>query len=212
MEITKYEAQDGTTVELSAETVMRNLVPSGDRISDRQMRQFIATCQARRLNPLAGDCYLTVFKGKATVIVSKGYYERVAAQQEGYDGMESGITVINGEGRACDREGCVAFPGERVVGGWAKAYDRGRSRPSVAKVSMAEYDQHNSMWESKPATMICKVAKVQALRELYPGLFEGTYERTEIQDVPQAQPVPAEEVVEDVPEFGTDQTEEDIEG
>lgn len=77
---------------------------------------------------------------------------------------------------------------------------------------MAEYDQHNSMWESKPATMICKVAKVQALRELYPGLFEGTYERTEIQDVPQAQPVPAEEVVEDVPEFGTDQTEEDIEG
>ncbi|MBD9089258.1 MAG: hypothetical protein EGR72_04290, partial [Clostridiales bacterium] len=92
MEITKYEAQDGTIVELSPESVVRDLVPSGDRVSDRQMRQFIATCQARRLNPLAGDCYLTVFKGKATVIVSKGYYERVAAQQEGYDGMESGIT------------------------------------------------------------------------------------------------------------------------
>lgn len=211
MEITKYKANDGCEVVLSPETVMRDLVPSGDRVSDRQMRQFIATCQARRLNPLAGDCYLTVFKGKATVIVSKGYYERVAAQQEGYDGMESGITVMNGEGRVCDREGCVALPGETVVGGWARAYDRGRSHPSVAKVSMAEYDQHNSMWAAKPATMVCKVAKVQALRELYPGLFEGTYERTEIQDMPQAQPVPAEEVVDDVPVFGA-QEEEDNEG
>ena len=103
--------------------------------------------------------------------------------------------------------------GWTIVGGWATAYDKGRSHPVHIEVALEEYDQHNSMWESKPATMIRKVAKAQALRELYPGCFKGTYVAEEMPaedpravsyDVPEPD-VPdfdeAEAAETDVPEF-----------
>lgn len=180
-EIVRYEASDGTQVTLSPEIVARDILGAGNDISDRQMASFIAKCQARHLNPLAGDCYLTVFKGQATVIVSKDYFVRTATQQPTFDGIKAGVVVKTRDGELLYREGSiVGSTTERLVGGWAEVYDKGRSHPSRAEVSLAEYDQHNAMWESKPATMIRKVALVQAIREAYPGVFGGLYDRDEM--------------------------------
>lgn len=180
-EIVRYEASDGTPVTLSPEIVARDILGAGNDISDRQMASFIAKCQARHLNPLAGDCYLTVFKGQATVIVSKDYFVRTATQQPTFDGIKAGVVVKTRDGELLYREGgIVGSTTERLVGGWAEVYDKGRSHPSRAEVSLAEYDQHNAMWESKPATMIRKVALVQAIREAYPGVFGGLYDRDEM--------------------------------
>lgn len=180
-QIVKYEASDGTSVELSPEIVMRDILGAGNDISKRQMASFIAKCRARHLNPLAGDCYLTVFKGQATVIVSKDYFVRTATQQPGFDGIRAGVVVKTRDGELVHREGSiVGSTTERLVGGWAEVYDTGRSYPSRAEVSLKEYDQGNSMWKSKPATMIRKVALVQAIREAYPGAFGGLYDRDEM--------------------------------
>lgn len=180
-EIVRYEASDGTPVTLSPEIVARDILGAGNDISDRQMASFIAKCQARHLNPLAGDCYLTVFKGQATVIVSKDYFVRTATQQPTFDGIKAGVVVKTRDGDLLYREGSiVGSTTERLVGGWAEVYDKGRAYPSRAEVSLAEYDQHNAMWEGKPATMIRKVALVQAIREAYPGVFGGLYDRDEM--------------------------------
>lgn len=186
-EIVRYEASDGTPVTLSPEIVARDILGAGNDISDRQMASFIAKCQARHLNPLAGDCYLTVFKGQATVIVSKDYFVRTATQQPTFDGIKAGVVVKTRDGELLYREGgIVGSTTERLVGGWAEVYDKGRSHPSRAEVSLAEYDQHNAMWESKPATMIRKVALVQAIREAYPGVFGGLYDRDEMPEPDEA--------------------------
>lgn len=186
-EIVRYEASDGTPVTLSPEIVARDILGAGNDISDRQMASFIAKCQARHLNPLAGDCYLTVFKGQATVIVSKDYFVRTATQQPTFDGIKAGVVVKTRDGELLYREGgIVGSTTERLVGGWAEVYDKGRSHPSRAEVSLAEYDQHNAMWESKPATMIRKVALVQAIREAYPGVFGGLYDRDEMPEPEEA--------------------------
>lgn len=193
-EIIRYEASDGTPVTLSPEIVARDILGAGNDISDRQMASFIAKCQARHLNPLAGDCYLTVFKGQATVIVSKDYFVRTATQQPGFDGMRAGVVVKTRDGELIYREGSiVGSTTERLVGGWAEVYDKGRAHPSRAEVSLGEYDQHNAMWESKPATMIRKVALVQAIREAYPGVFGGLYDRDEMPEPDEA--YEAQEVV-----------------
>lgn len=193
-EIVRYEASDGTPVTLSPEIVARDILGAGNNISDRQMASFIAKCQARHLNPLAGDCYLTVFKGQATVIVSKDYFVRTATQQPGFDGMRAGVVVKTRDGDLLYREGSiVGSTTERLVGGWAEVYDKGRAYPSRAEVSLAEYDQHNAMWESKPATMVRKVALVQAIREAYPGVFGGLYDRDEMPEPDEA--YEAQEVV-----------------
>lgn len=193
-EIVRYEASDGTPVTLSPEIVARDILGAGNDISDRQMASFIAKCQARHLNPLAGDCYLTVFKGQATVIVSKDYFVRTATQQSTFDGIKAGVVVKTCDGDLLYREGSiVGSTTERLVGGWAEVYDKGRAYPSRAEVSLAEYDQHNAMWESKPATMIRKVALVQAIREAYPGVFGGLYDRDEMPEPDEA--YEAQEVV-----------------
>ena len=58
------------------------------------------------------------------------------------------------------------------------------------------------MWSSKPATMIRKVALVQALREALPEHFNGTYSPEEINTIQEELPtapveVPAEEEIQE---------------
>lgn len=175
-EIVKYVTTDGLEMELTPRKVIEELVPAKDRpaMTDRNVAMIMARCAALRMNPLSGDCHIGVFKGRPTIMPSIDYYQRVAAMQEGYDGMDSGIVVSDGSTmeEVC---GCIVQKGWELVGGWAIAYDRGRSHPVHIAVPLEEYAQDNSMWESKPATMIRKVAKAQALRELYPGCFKGTY-------------------------------------
>lgn len=175
-EIVKYTTTDGLEMELTPRKVIEELVPAKDRpaMTDRNVAMIMARCAALRMNPLAGDCHIGVFKGRPTIMPSIDYYQRVAAMQEGYDGMESGVVVSDGHTmeEVC---GCIVQKGWELVGGWAIAYDKGRSHPVHIVVALEEYAQDNSMWEAKPATMIRKVAKAQALRELYPGCFKGTY-------------------------------------
>lgn len=199
--IVQYTASDGSPVKLSPAIVARYVMTGDQRVDDREIFAFLAKCQARKLNPLAGDAYMTVFKGKASVIVSKDYFVRTATQQPGFDGFKAGVVVITQAGELVYREGSiVGSKVERLVGGWAEVYDKGRTVPSRAEVSLEEYHQHNRMWDTKTATMIRKVALVQALREAYPGAYGGLYDRDEMPepDVPFAPPapVPQQQVVE----------------
>lgn len=196
--IVQYQASDGSSVKLSPAIVARYIVTGGAQASDREVYAFMAKCQARHLNPLAGDAYMTVYNSKqgpqASVIVSKDYFVRTATQQDSFDGLRAGVVVANKHtGELAYREGCiVGSNSEDLVGGWAEVLVKGRSVPSRAEVSLAEYDQHRSLWTSKPATMIRKVALVQALREAYPGAYGGIYDRDEM-DVPEGLTPPAVE-------------------
>ena len=201
-EIVKYVTTDGLELELTPRKVIEELVSAKDRpaMTDRNVAIIMAKCAALRMNPLAGDCHIGVFKGRPTIMPSIDYYQRVASMQEGFDGMESGIVVSDGHTmeEVC---GCIVRKGLELVGGWAVAYDKGRSHPVHIVVPLEEYDQHNSMWESKPATMIRKVAKAQALRELYPGCFKGTYVAEEMPaEDPRAVSYDVQEP--EVPDFG----------
>lgn len=202
----RYEAQDGCEVELTPAKIVNEIVPRRYRnsIDERAAAVLIAKLSARRMNPLAGDCTIGVFSGVPTIMPSIGYYRRVAASVETFDGVEKGVIVQTQDGRLHELEGSFYVPeGSALVGGWCKAYDKSRSRPVVCKVSMAEYDQQNSMWREKPGTMIQKVAESQALRELYPGKFDGTYTSEELpaEDPRAAVSAPAEAEIE-IPDFG----------
>ena len=83
------------------------------------------------------------------------------------------------------REGMITVPGETIIGGWAEVYRKDRSHSTRAEVSFEEYAARkkdgtlNSQWSKKPATMIRKVALVQALREAFPKTFGGMYSAEE---------------------------------
>jgi phage recombination protein Bet len=206
--IVQYQASDGTEVKLSPAIVTKYILTGSGTVPDGEVFSFLAKCQARRLNPLAGDAYMTCFGGKASVIVSKDYFIRTATQQPGFDGFRAGIVVVGRDGSMTYREGCIyGKQTERLVGGWAEVYDKGRRIASRAEVSLDEYDQHRSLWKTKPATMIRKVALVQALREAYPGSYGGLYDRDEMPEPdmpvepPAPEPQPVEAVAEPLPDM-----------
>lgn len=188
----KYTANDGQEVELSADSVNRYVLSGNVKATDAEIAGFLAICKARGLNPLARDAYLVKYgSGPASTIVSKDYYNRVAQQQPSYDGFEAGVVVQRRDGSLDYREGALVGAGEALVGGWAKVYDKGRSHPTSAVVSIGEYTTGKSLWLSKPATMIRKVAMVQALREAYPASFQGLYDESEMPEAPVPVAVPA---------------------
>ena len=193
-QIVKYRANDGVEVQLTAQTVQAYIATGNAQADPADVVRFMATCRARGLNPLAGDCYMTVYQGKSgksvSTVVSKDYFVRTAAADPAFDGMRAGIVVVNAQGEMTYREGCIyGRQTERLVGGWAEVHVKGRSVPSRAEVSDEEYNQHRSLWNSKPATMLRKVAVVQALREAFPAKFGGVYDRDEMP--PEMPPEPA---------------------
>ena len=62
-------------------------------------------------------------------------------------------------------------------------YRKDRLKPIVTKVNIEEYDKKQSSWNDKRATMIAKVAKVQALREAFPAQLGAMYTQEEQQNV-----------------------------
>lgn len=181
-----YTATNGQEVSLTPEIVAKYIITGNGTASDKDMATFIGRCRARGLDPISGDAHMVVYTNHdgsttANVIVSKDYFIRTATERPDFDGMDAGVVVINRQGEMEYREGSLCGnTTERLVGGWAKVYTKGRSHPSVAVVSLSEYSSGKSMWKSKPATMIRKVAVVQAIREAYPQIAAGVYDQAEM--------------------------------
>lgn len=190
----QYSASDGCEVKLTPGVVAKYIVTGNGAPSDREVYAFMMKCQARGLNPLAGDCYMTCYQSRdgsmsSSVITSKDYFVRTATSQPDFDGMRAGVVVIDRNGAMEYREGAlVGGQTERLIGGWAEVWSKSRKLPSKAVVSLEEYDQKRSLWRTKPATMIRKVALVQAIREAYPQQFGGIYDADEMPEESKMRP------------------------
>lgn len=183
---------DGGQV-LTADTVKNYLVNGGGNVSDQEVLMFIELCKAQGLNPFVRDAYLIKYKSKnpqfdtpATTIVGKDFFIKKANENPAFEGMKAGIVVVDKENQIHEREGSLKLPGQTIVGGWCEVYRSDRKVPTKAIVAYEEYVQKkgngevNSMWSSKPGTMIRKVAQSQALREAFPNELRGLYQQEEM--------------------------------
>ncbi len=158
--------------------------------TEQNAMKYLQKCIWQNLNPFIGDCYLITYKNKQTgeqdmsMVVSKDVFLKRAANNPDYEGFEAGIIVRKGKELKLDyREGGVYIKGEEeLIGGWAKVYIKGL-KPISAEVLVAEYHTNKSLWNTKPATMIRKVAQSQAMREAHPLELQGMYDETELNSV-----------------------------
>ena len=141
---------------------------------------FLKLCQARQLNPFLNEAYLIKYGDKATMTVGKEAFMRRAEAHPQFDGYEAGIIIQNADKTLERREGTFILKNEVLVGGWAKIYRKDRRQPFVSEVALHEYNTGKSLWVSKPATMIRKVAIVQGKREAFPSEFSGMYDSAEM--------------------------------
>lgn len=159
---------------------------------------FLSLCRFQHLNPFLREAYLIKFgNSPATIVTGKDVFTKRAKRNPNYAGKQAGIIVTDSTGVVEEREGCFVLPDEKIVGGWAKVFIKGYDQPEYASVSFEEYagrksnGELNNQWATKPATMIRKVALVQALREAFPEDYQGMLSPEE---VPEAGELPFENI------------------
>lgn len=217
------EYKCGEEVVKLSPTIIRNYLVNGNgNVTDQEVVMFLNLCRFQHLNPFLREAYLIKFGNQpATIVTGKDAITKRAMRNPKYAGQQAGVVIINPErGDLEYRPGSLVIAGEQLVGGWAKVYVKGYDIPIEAVVSYDEYvgttkdGTVNSQWAKKPATMIRKVALVQALREAFPEDLGGLYASEEMNidldetataapvEIPQ-QDAPVETVDQSEPQQGT---------
>lgn len=187
--LVEYEA-NGEMVKLSPAMIKKYLVSGGGNVTDGEVMMFLSLCRYQHLNPFLKEAYLIKFGSTdpATIVTGKDVFTKRADANPNYKGKKAGVVVLTKDGSIEEREGTMVLPDEKLVGGWAKVFIKDKE-PEYQSVSFEEYAGRkkdgtlNSQWAKKPATMIRKVAVVQALREAFPDRFQGMYAQEEFAEV-----------------------------
>lgn len=179
-----------TTIILDAATVRNYLVQGQGNVTDQEIGMFINLCRYQRLNPFLREAYLIKYgNSPAAIVVGKETFQKRAFRNPKFEGFEAGVIIYKqSSGEFEYRTGALAFPveGDQLVGGWAKVYVKGYQVPIEMAITYREYvgrksnGEANQQWQTKPATMLRKVALVQALREAFPEDLGGLYDADEL--------------------------------
>jgi hypothetical protein len=119
---------------------------------------------------------------KWSLITSHNAFLKRAELHAKYDGMDSGIIVLDASKQIVEREGDFEHPGDQLLGGWAVVYIKDRGHPKKSKVKLTTYKKPFGVWLKDEAGMICKVAEAHAIRDSFPTIIGGAYLREEIDE------------------------------
>ena len=178
-QLVEYEA-NGELIKLSPNMIKKYLVSGGGNVTDGEVTMFMSLCRYQHLNPFLKEAYLIKYgsNSPATIVTGKDVFTKRADANPNYKGKKAGIIIQKNDGSVEEREGTMVLPEEKLVGGWAKIFIKNKEQEQQS-VSFDEYAGRkkdgtlNAQWSDKPATMIRKVAVVQALREAFPDRFQG---------------------------------------
>ena len=187
--LVKIETDQGQ-ITLSPSTVRKYLVQGNGAITDQEIAYFLALCKFQRLNPWNRDVYLVKYGTMpATMVVGKDAFLKRAMKTPECKGFRAGVICLCNESKEVMHTEGFCPPDCKLIGGWAEVHKENWIFPLKIEVSLQEYigktkdGMPNKMWTEKPATMIRKVALVQALRESFPESFSGLYSVEEVNDV-----------------------------
>lgn len=175
----------GQQIDLSMDFVTQYLVRGrAELVTPQEVLFFINLCKAQKLNPLTGsEIYLIKYSEKdpAQAVVGKQAYMKRMFEHPDYLFKEDGIVVQRGN-EIIKKEGTCLYPGENLIGGWCRVHfvRGGQERTAYKEVAYNEYNKGQANWNSKPATMINKVAISQCAREAFPKDYEGMYSEEEM--------------------------------
>ena len=175
-------------------------VPEGKK--DTELMLDLEIARQRGLNPFTGEMY---YAQDGRLAVTKAGEGILASRNPNFAPPTTGLVVLTKDGELVERKGAVKLPTDKILGAWSKV----ESLNYESSVSFYEYyngayviDENcdkvldalgkekrktksdgkpmgTNVWDSKPATMIRKVALTHALRECFPQVYSGLYDDSE---------------------------------
>jgi len=156
------------------------------KATEQEAYLFAEFCRRKGADPMTKQVYLVIYEGQngrqANFIAGKEYFTEKAEAHPQFDGLEAGIIVRTKAGLEYRQGTFWMHEEEKLLGGWAIVHRKDRKIPLKMEVPLADYDTKKNLWAKMPATMIRKVALVQALREAFPQNLGGMYDQAEIVD------------------------------
>jgi phage recombination protein Bet len=161
--------------------------------TDNEFLLLMQLAKTYQLDPFAKQIWAVKYgNNPAAIFCGRDGFLAIAHRSGKFDGMESGTRK----------------DGDDLVG-WCRVYRKDMSRPFEVEVSLSEYSTGKNLWQTKPKTMIVKVAESHALRRAFgiSGLYSpeeiDTGDRPEpriVSEVPPATPTACEVCGTPVPE------------
>lgn len=155
--------------EMSA-TSIRQWVAPGAPLSEAM--RLLVVARNVNLNPMLKEIELLDIRGSWHIYVRKQGLMKIALRYPEYDGIETGIVIQDKADESkppVDIPGTVKPRGYLLVGGWAKVWRKGVSRPTYKRIALQDYRRGDKgIWWDNPVVMCEKTALAQALRETFP--------------------------------------------
>lgn len=169
--------------------------------TDNEFLLLMQLAKTYQLDPFAKQIWAVKYgNNPAAIFCGRDGFLAIAHRSGKFDGMESGTRK----------------DGDDLIG-WCRVYRKDMSRPFEVEVSLSEYSTGKNLWQTKPKTMIVKVAESHALRRAFSisGLYApeeiDTGDRPEpryVSEVPSATPTACEVCGIPVPEDIREKAEE----
>lgn len=157
----------------------------GKDLSDGEFKTFVNIGRATNLNPFLREIWAVKYGSEsANIFIGRDGYRKSAQKYHDYEYHHVDAVYSNDDFQYHVSTGEVNHKYDvrergNLIGAFCIVKKKSSSRPFYVYVERKEYDSRKSVWASKPATMIKKVAEAQALRMAFQELFSGTYDESE---------------------------------
>lgn len=180
-DIVKTETMDVDTVwaQDSYTKIRKMFAP---QLTNEEFGVFVGLGKSLGANPFLKEIWAVKYgNSEAQIFLGRDFYRRKAQEQEAYEGHQVDAVYANDEFKMENGEVHHSYSLSdrgKLIGAYCVVHRDGL-KPFFVLAEVKEYSTDKSLWKSKPATMIKKVAEAQALRGAFQGVFAGTYDESE---------------------------------
>lgn len=155
------------------------------KLTEMEFQYFVGLGKAAGLNPFLREIWSVKYdeRSPAQVFIGRDGYRKAAQAHHEYDYHQCDAVYENDIFEVQDGIVKHAYKLTNrgvLIGAYCIAKRHKSSRPMYVFVEVKEYTTGKSVWGSKPATMIKKVAESQCLRACFQDLLGGTYGEEEM--------------------------------
>jgi len=178
-----------TTIDIwSNETKLqeiRKMVSPTAPLTDLEFGFLVELGKATQLNPFMREIWAVKYKSglPAQIFIGRDGYRKAAQRQHDYEYHQVNAVYSNDKFQIVDDVIHHTYGFSKrgdLLGAYCIVKRKSSEKPTYVMATMEEYDANQSLWKTKPETMIKKVAEAQALRQAFQEVLAGTYSDAEL--------------------------------